>query len=81
MGECLFCHSMVQVVVKGIIQVVLKVLVQEWGKDLVHVLLEARWHIHEAKSHYMESEGAKWRHEHGLPFISGLDVDLVVTGL
>jgi hypothetical protein len=76
-----YMHGMAQVVVESIIQIVLKVLVQEWGEDPVHVPLQAWWHVCEAKSHYMELEGAKRSHECGLPFILGLDADLIVTKL
>jgi hypothetical protein len=43
-------------------------------------VLEARQCIGEAEGHYLKLEGAKWGHEHGFPFISGSDVDLIVSG-
>jgi hypothetical protein len=69
----------VLVVIQGVIEVVLKVLVEQRGKYLVHVVLETGRSIRKSESHYAESEGAEWSHEGGLPFISGSDMDLVVT--
>jgi len=66
--------------IECIIKVVFEVLVEQRGKDLVHEALEARWGIHKSKGHNAESEGAKWSHKCSLPFITGLDADLVVTG-
>ena len=67
------------VVVQCVIQVVLYVLIQEWCEHLVHVPLEARGRIGEAKGHHSESEGAKWHHEGCFPLVSRLDTDLVVA--
>jgi hypothetical protein len=55
--------SEVLVVIQGVIEVVLKVLVEQQGKYLVHVALETGWSICKSKSHYAELEGAKWSHE------------------
>jgi hypothetical protein len=41
--------------------------------------LETGRSVRKSESHYAESEGAEWSHEGGLPFVSGLDTDLVVA--
>jgi hypothetical protein len=64
----------VLVVIQGVVEVVLEVLVEQWSEYLVHVALETGRSIHEAKGHYVESEGAEWSHEGGLLVISRLDV-------
>jgi len=42
--------------------------------------LETRRGIRKSEGHNAESERAEWSHECGLPFITGSDADLVVTG-
>jgi len=69
---------LVLMMIKHVVKVVFKVLVEQWGKDLIHVLLEAQWSIGEAKSHHAETKGSVRSHERGLPFVSRSDLDLVV---
>jgi hypothetical protein len=72
--------SEVLVVVQGVVEVVLKVLVEQQSEYLIHIVLETGRSVCESEGHYTESEGAEWSHEGGLPFIPRSDADLVVTG-
>jgi len=69
----------VPMMIEHIIKVVFKVLVEQWGEDLVHVPLEAWWGVGEPKGHHTKMKGPVRSHEHGFPFISRLDSDLVVS--
>jgi len=68
----------VLMMIEHVVKVVFKVLVEQWGEDLVHVPLEAWWGVGEPKGHHAKAKGTVWSHECGFPFISGSDSDLVV---
>jgi len=68
----------VLMMIEHVTKVVFKVLVEQWGEDLVHVPLEAWWGIGEPKGHHTKMKGTIQSHECSFPFISRSDSDLVV---
>ena len=69
---------LVLMMIECVIQIVLKVLVEEQCENLVQVSLEAWQSVGKPKGHHAEAKGAIQGHKHGLPFISRSDLDLVV---
>ena len=66
---------------EDVIKVNFDTLVQEQHKYLVHVLLEAWQSICKSESHNFHLIWPEQCHEHGLPLVPRLDLDLVIPRL
>ena len=49
------------------------------AEDIIHEMLECRRGVGHSKGHYEILKGTVARAEHGLPFVSGQDPDIVVS--